>query len=148
MRRNLFPHTLQPCGFTPVCIFSCFLRLDLRLNFLPHSSHSNGFSLVCVSKCCLMWFLFFNTLSQIGHVRLSNSEHMTTSSWIFLKQNKCWEYDLLLNVIIGTNPYRNDWNKRGNQSVASISPNPLILSCMWNEYVVSLSKSQSFSVLI
>jgi len=48
---NLFPHSWQQKGFSPVCVRMCTVKLLTTENHFPHSCQQKDFSPVCVRMC-------------------------------------------------------------------------------------------------
>lgn len=52
LRENVFWHTVQENGRTPVCEIECLRRSERRLNRLLHWTQTNGFSASCMCRMC------------------------------------------------------------------------------------------------
>lgn len=64
---NVFPHSPQACGRSPVCVRRCSARCMLCTKPLSQNSHRNGRSPECVRRCsrrCVFWRNLFPQIAQ------------------------------------------------------------------------------------
>ena len=69
-RLNVFLHTWQLCGFSPLWTLLCITRFPACVNRLLQSLHSNGFSPEWIRQCRLNPSLFWKHFPHSLHVYL------------------------------------------------------------------------------
>ena len=91
---NVWSHSLQECGFSPVWIFMCCFRLPDWETILSHSLHTCGLSPVWILMCPFRWSDWENVLPH------SLQECCFSPVWILmwlfrlLDSENCWSHSL------------------------------------------------------
>jgi hypothetical protein len=61
-------HTLQACGYCPLCMRRCFFRTPLWMNDLLHTLQEYGRTALCMPWCTFRTLLSLNDLLHTSHV--------------------------------------------------------------------------------